>query len=112
MGDRAVVMGYPYGGPFTSVSAGVLGVSSAPVPNVYDTGAAPREVYSVAAEVRPGNSGGPLLTTDGQVAGVIFARADADVEVGFAMTNAELRPVAERAGGMDEAVSSGRCTAA
>ncbi|PUB24930.1 colicin V production protein [Promicromonospora sp. AC04] len=112
VGDRAVVMGYPYGGPFTSVSAGVLGVSGAPVPNVYDTGSAPREVYSLAAEVRPGNSGGPLLTTDGRVAGVIFARADADVEVGFAMTNAELRPVAEGAGGMDEAVSSGRCTAA
>ncbi|WP_020015107.1 MarP family serine protease [Promicromonospora sukumoe] len=109
VGDRAAVQGYPYGGPFTSRSAGVLSVSTTPVPDVYDEGASPREVYSLAAQVRPGNSGGPLLTTDGRVAGVIFARAESDVEVGFAMTDTELRPVAEQATALDTPVSSGRC---
>lgn len=111
VGDRAAVQGYPWGGPFTSRGAGVLSVNTAPVPDVYDEGASPREVYSIAAEVRPGNSGGPLLTTDGRVAGVIFARAEADVEVGFAMTDAELRPVAAQATALDTPVSSGRCAA-
>lgn len=111
VGDSAVVQGYPYGGPFTSTSAGVIGVDTTRVPDVYGSGAASREVYSLAAEVRPGNSGGPLLTTGGEVAGVIFARADSEADVGYAMTNAELLPVAAQAPELDEAVSSGRCTA-
>ncbi|MBE1874380.1 MarP family serine protease [Myceligenerans pegani] len=111
VGDRAVVQGYPYGGPFTSTSAGVLGVDTARVPDVYGSGAAGREVYSLAAAVRPGNSGGPLLTTGGDVAGVVFARADSSADVGYAMTSAELRPVAAQATELDAAVSSGQCTA-
>lgn len=109
VGDRGVVQGYPYGGPFTSTSAGVLGVSTARVPDAYGAGGANREVYSLAAAVRPGNSGGPLLTTDGRVAGVIFARAESEPDIGYAMTNAELRPVAARAADLATPVSSGRC---
>jgi uncharacterized membrane protein required for colicin V production len=108
-GDRAVVQGYPYGGPFTSTSAGVLGVNTARVPGAYGGRGANREVYSLAAVVRPGNSGGPVLTTDGRIAGVIFARADSEANIGYAMTNAELRPVAAQAARLDTPVSSGRC---
>ncbi|WP_460701673.1 MarP family serine protease [Myceligenerans halotolerans] len=111
VGDRAVVQGYPFGGPFTSTGAGVLGVDTARVPDVYGASAAGREVYSLAAAVRPGNSGGPLLTTDGQVAGVVFARADSASDIGYAMTSAELLPVAAQATELDSPVSSGRCAA-
>ena len=34
-----------------------------------------REVYTLRAQVRPGNSGGPLLAPDGTVLGVIFGAA-------------------------------------
>ncbi|WP_454855065.1 MarP family serine protease [Promicromonospora soli] len=108
-GDRAVVQGYPYGGPFTSGSAGVISVNTARVPDSYGRGGAEREVYSLAAVVRPGNSGGPLLTTGGDVAGVIFARDDSAEDVGYAMTSAELRPVASRAAGLGAQVSTGQC---
>jgi S1-C subfamily serine protease len=87
----------------------VLGVSTARVPDAYGGGGADREVYSLAAAVRPGNSGGPLLTTGGRVAGVVFARADSEADIGYAMSNAELRPVADRAARLDTTVSSGRC---
>ncbi|WP_129787144.1 MarP family serine protease [Promicromonospora panici] len=109
VGDRAVVQGYPYGGPFTSGSAGVISVNTARVPDSYGRGGAEREVYSLAAVVRPGNSGGPLLTTGGDVAGVIFARDDSAEDVGYAMTSAELRPVAAEAAGLGAAVSTGQC---
>lgn len=109
VGDRAVVQGYPYGGPFTSGSAGVLSVSTTRVPDSYGQGGADREVYSLAAVVRPGNSGGPLLTTGGEVAGVIFARDDSDRDIGYAMTTAELMPVAAQASDLDTAVTTGRC---
>ncbi len=73
-GTAAAVQGYPHGGPFESVAATVLSVGTVPVPDVYDETAAPREIYSLEADVRPGNSGGPLLTDDGEVAGIVFAR--------------------------------------
>lgn len=108
-GTAAVVQGYPHGGPFTMVSAAVLSSGTATVPDIYDEAWSPREIYSLQAEVRPGNSGGPLLTEDGAVAGVVFARAENDPERGYAMTMAELTPVAAQAPSLSTAVSSGRC---
>ncbi|MFB7886168.1 MarP family serine protease [Microbacterium sp. NPDC056057] len=108
-GAAAVVQGYPYGGPFTMVSASVQSVGVANVPDVYDSSWNPREIYSLQAVVRPGNSGGPLLTGDGEVAGVVFARAENDDTVGYAMTMAELTPVADRAPSLTNTVSTGSC---
>ena len=96
-GTAAAVQGYPHGGPFTSVAATVLSVGTVPVPDVYDETAAPREIYALQADVRPGNSGGPLLTDDGEVAGVVFARGvDSDAR-GYAMTHDRARARARRA---------------
>ena len=108
-GAAAVVQGYPYGGPFTMVPASVQSVGVANVPDVYDSSWNPREIYSLQAVVRPGNSGGPLLTGDGEVAGVVFARAENDENIGYAMTMAELTPVADRAPALTNTVSTGSC---
>ena len=108
-GDAAAVQGYPYGGPFTMVPAGVESVGTANVPDVYDESWNPREIYALDAVVRPGNSGGPLLTDDGAVAGVVFARAENDENLGYAMTMAELDPVAARAPSLSNTVSTGSC---
>ena len=109
VGADAVVQGYPYGGPFTRGAAEVLAVSTEQIPDIYGTARTAREVYTLAAVVQPGNSGGPLLATDGRVAGVVFARNADDAELGYAMTDAELAPVASAAAGLSTAVSSGDC---
>lgn len=109
-GSAAVVQGYPLGGPFTMISAGVLSVGTVPVPDIYGDSSAPRDIYSLQSAVRPGNSGGPLLDAQGQVAGVVFARGEDDAERGYAVTMTELTPVINAAPGLADAVSSGRCT--
>lgn len=108
-GSAAQVQGYPLGGPLTPTEAEVLSVGTVPVPDIYDDTANPREIYFLNAAIRPGNSGGPLLTGDGEVAGVVFARAEGDDSRGYAMTNAELEPVAAGAPGLGEQVSTGTC---
>ena len=109
VGDDAVIDGYPFGGPFTTGPARVLAVSTEQLADIYGSRTSAREVYSLAAQVNPGNSGGPLLTTDGDVAGVIFARSASDDSLGYAMTNTELAPVAQAAASLNTAIQPGSC---
>ncbi|HET6269592.1 MAG TPA: MarP family serine protease [Arthrobacter sp.] len=108
-GSPAAFAGYPHGGPFQSKPATVQDVATLLVPDIYGRNAAPEDVYRLAGDVQPGNSGGPLLSTDGQVVGVIFAKATNDPSLGFAITMADLEPVAARAAGLSNAVSPGEC---
>jgi S1-C subfamily serine protease len=108
-GSQAAFAGYPHGGPFKSNPATVQDIASVLVPDIYGQNPAPEDIYRLAGDVQPGNSGGPLLTTDGQVAGVIFAKATADAEMGFAITMDDLYPVASQAADLSAPVSSGQC---
>lgn len=109
VGDEGVVDGYPFGGPFTTGPAQVLAVSDERIADIYGSSPSVREVYSLAATVNPGNSGGPLLALDGRIAGVVFARSASDADLGYAMTNTELQPVAAAAPGLSTPVTPGRC---
>ena len=109
VGETMAVLGYPYGGPFTSSGAEITATGTVPVADIYGQAAAPREIQNLAATVREGNSGGPLLTLDGEVAGVVFARGATDDTVGYSLTMAELDPVADAAPALGATVDSGAC---
>lgn len=89
-GDDALVAGYPEDGPYTVVPARIRGTLRARGPDIYQRSTVTREIYSLRAQVRPGNSGGPLFAPDGRVTGVIFAAAVGDPETGYALTAAEV----------------------
>ncbi|REJ04291.1 serine protease [Microbacterium bovistercoris] len=108
-GDGGVVQGYPHGGPFRTVPAGVIRAGALLIDDIYGMSTAERSVYTLQADVQPGNSGGPLLTQSGAVAGVVFARDEVQPQVGYAMTNAELLPVLARLDPAVRAVSTGSC---
>ncbi|MEO6504019.1 MAG: MarP family serine protease [Jatrophihabitantaceae bacterium] len=91
-GTAAVVAGYPQNDPFTALPARVAARTKVTGPNIYQSRTVTREVYTVRARVRPGNSGGPLLSTTGQVYGVVFAASVDQSEVGYVLTNAEVAP--------------------
>lgn len=109
LGAAAAVAGYPYGGPLTLGDAQVLSAGPARVPDIYDAHTAVRPVYALDAQVRPGNSGGPLLTAQGTVAGVVFARAEDRGDRGYAIADQALKPVVARLGSLTTPVPSGHC---
>jgi uncharacterized membrane protein required for colicin V production len=108
-GAAAVVAGYPYGGPFTLGDARVTSVGTVGVPDIYNRATVQRDIYELAADVKPGNSGGPLLTSSGTVAGIVFARGKTDADLGFAMTAGMLAPVVGNAATLTAPVSTGAC---
>ena len=108
-GSPAAFAGYPHGGPFQSKPATIQDITTVLVPDIYGNNPSPDEVYRLAGDVQPGNSGGPLLTTDGRVAGVVFAKATSAADVGFAIPMEDVNPVAALAPGLSGAVSSGQC---
>ncbi|MCW2601865.1 MAG: Colicin production protein [Frankiales bacterium] len=109
-GSSAVSDGYPYGGPFVSLPVGVIRAATVDVDDIYGTRPSPREIYSLAADVEEGDSGGPLLSTSGRVAGVIFAKGVSTSHAGYAITMKELAPVVAKAPNLTRPVSPGRCT--
>lgn len=90
-GDSAIVAGFPENGAYDVRSARVRARIDANGPDIYQRGTVRRDVYSLYATVRQGNSGGPLLTPDGKVFGVVFAKSLDDPDTGYALTADEIR---------------------
>jgi S1-C subfamily serine protease len=106
-GDSAVVAGYPEDGDLNLQAATVANRVRATGQNIYNDRTVTREIYSIRSTVRPGNSGGPLLTTDGKVFGVVFARSTSDAETGYVLTAAEVASDARRAANATAPVDTG-----
>lgn len=110
-GDSGVVAGFPLDGPYQLDAARVREVVNARGSDIYGRPGTSREVYSLYAQVRPGNSGGPLLSTDGRVVGVIFAKSLDDDSTGYALTMDEAQPVLDAASSASTPVDTGACVA-
>lgn len=108
-GDDAVVAGFPRNNGFTVVPARVRAEQTAQGPDFYHSQQVSREIYQVRAEVRPGNSGGPLLSPDGTVYGVVFAAATNEDQTGYVLTADEVADSAAEADDATEPVSPGKC---
>jgi S1-C subfamily serine protease len=108
-GSDAIVVGYPLDGPYTAVSARVRDVRQVRGPDIYNAQTVEREVYTIRATVRSGNSGGPLLAPNGTVYGVIFAAAVDDPQTGFALTARESAPVVAAGRSASATVDTGPC---
>ncbi|MGH8891709.1 MAG: MarP family serine protease [Actinomycetes bacterium] len=108
-GDQAVVAGFPGGGPYRLEPARVRDTIDARGPDIYQRKQVTREVFSLFADVEPGNSGGPLLSLRGDVYGVIFAKSLDDPDTGYALTVDEARPVVRAGRDRQQPVDTGAC---
>jgi len=71
-GDSVVAIGYPYHGLLTSDFTVTTGIVSSLSGILNDT-----RFLQISAAVQPGNSGGPLLASSGEVVGVVAAKLNA-----------------------------------
>ncbi|WP_434744347.1 MarP family serine protease [Streptomyces sp. A-14] len=108
-GDSAIVVGFPENGAYDVRSARVRARINADGPDIYHRGTVRRDVYSLFATVRQGNSGGPLLTPDGKVYGVVFAKSLDDPDTGYALTADEIREDIEIGRAANQQVDSQGC---
>jgi len=108
-GARAVVAGYPLGHPFTAVPARVGSAELANGPDIYDRSDVVRDIYPIRAVVLPGNSGGPLIATNGRVYGMVFAAAVSVPNTGYALTSSEIASDIRRGLRRGTAVSTQGC---
>jgi S1-C subfamily serine protease len=108
-GDDAAILGYPENGPFDARAARIRGELTLRSPNIYDRGENLRKTFSVRGLVRSGNSGGPLVSSDGGVLGVIFAASVTDKSTGYALTAGQVDNAAERGRTATTRVDTGAC---
>jgi S1-C subfamily serine protease len=109
-GDNAVVAGYPLDATsLNRVAARIGGIQNAQGPNIYETSTVTRQIYEIRAVVKSGNSGGPLLSPQGTVDGVVFAAAVGQSDTGFALTAAEVSADASAGEQLTRPVSTGAC---
>ncbi|TCP56867.1 colicin V production protein [Tamaricihabitans halophyticus] len=109
-GDDAIVLGYPLDGPYTASPARVRQRIQLQGPDIYGDNSVPRDVYTVRALVRSGNSGGPMVDPGGSITGLVFGAATDDPETGFVLTTSEIGDEVRAAPRMTQEVGTGPCT--
>jgi S1-C subfamily serine protease len=108
-GTEGATLGFPGGQSEMVVQPATVRASLDAIGrDIYGQNTVRREVLALSADVEQGDSGGPFVTSDGRVAGVVFA-ADPQGGVGYALTAAEVQPLVERAVSQDQQVVVGAC---
>jgi S1-C subfamily serine protease len=108
-GADGAILGFPLDGPYDVRAARIGPTRTVSSQDAYGRGPVQRRMTAVRGLVRPGNSGGPLVNTGGEVVGTIFAaRTGSGPPSGYAVPDREVR---DALAGADSTVSTGPCAA-
>ncbi|MGX7681431.1 MarP family serine protease [Jatrophihabitans sp. DSM 45814] len=108
-GQDAIVLGYPQDGPFDVRPARVRDQEKISGQDIYGRQSVVRDIYTIRSVVRVGNSGGPLIATDGSVLGIVFASALDSPDTGFVLTSGEVSSDAATGRAATASVGTGDC---
>jgi S1-C subfamily serine protease len=107
--EPVAILGFPENGPF-DIRAGRVGDTQRVISNdAYNRGPVERTVTSFKGFVRPGNSGGPAVNTEGAVVATVFAsRADSD-NAGYGIPASLVQQLVDLAGARRTPISTKDC---
>lgn len=108
--DPVAVLGYPEDGPYDVQPGRIRSQQRLRSANIYGDSTVLREVYSVRGLIRPGNSGGPVVDSGGDVVGVVFAASVTDADTGYALTSDQVRERAAQGLTSQRSAFTGPCT--
>lgn len=109
-GAAGATLGFPGGSATMEVRpAAVRARTSAVGHDIYGSGSVNRDILVVSAAVVRGESGGPFVTADGTVGGVVFAASRSEDGTGYALTAASVREQVGAAIARDAVVDTGPC---
>ena len=108
-GAPGAVLGYPGGGPLRAHRAAVRRTFDTVGRDIYSRDQVERLVVELQTLVRPGNSGGPFVLSDGRVGGMVFAASSSDDDVGYAIAASEVDEALRHAVGRTSPVDTGPC---
>ena len=107
--EGVAILGYPEDGPYDVQTARVRSEQRLRSPNIYGDGAVIRDVLSLRGKVRPGNSGGPVVSSAGDVVGLVFAASLTDTDTGYALTASQVAEAATLGTAGRDAVDTQDC---
>jgi S1-C subfamily serine protease len=112
-GMAAAVLGYPEDGPFVAKPARMGDTRTLSSQDAYGNGPVLRSIVALRGKVRPGNSGGPMVDSAGEVLGTVFAAVVGShgPPGGFAVPNSVVRAQLARARSATGSVPTGACAA-
>jgi S1-C subfamily serine protease len=86
-GAAGAVLGYPENGPYAASPARFGETDTVISEDAYGNGPINRSIVSLRGSVRSGNSGGPLVDSQGRAMATVFAATTSGPPGGFAVPN-------------------------
>ncbi|MGH8903269.1 MAG: MarP family serine protease [Egibacteraceae bacterium] len=77
--------------------------------DIYGDQTVTREILALSSGVQRGDSGGPFVTSDGQVGGVVFAASSSELGTGYALTAGQVSADVATAIARNRQVDTGPC---
>jgi S1-C subfamily serine protease len=113
-GSAGAILGYPEDGPFAALPGRIGATQSIVTDNAYGQGPVSRLLTPLRGLVRPGNSGGPVVGSEGRVLTTVFASTTSSGPLGgYGVANATvtqmLAPLRAQAGA-GQMVGTGECS--
>ncbi|MDP8953202.1 MAG: MarP family serine protease [Actinomycetota bacterium] len=107
-GERVVILGYPENGPFEARAGRVGDTRSVLSGDIFGGRPVERQVTSIRGVVRRGNSGGPVVNSQGQVVATIFGEGVGPADVGYGIPSSIVEEAVEEAQRREALVTNAR----